>query len=173
MHKTLFCHIQVVDCSNSCSALDLTALMSHQKNSNTSKYNTDNGTQIWVCHFLTVSMKELTKKLVFYLKMSEAIPHWGFYCMKVRLTEDLQMLQISSSSHICCTSLTPCENISRWHMDESQPMSEGLKPTGPESHTSVILVARPATAAALSSSSLPLFSLLIPFPFFFKEKNWT
>lgn len=168
MHKTLFCHIQVVDCSNSCSTLDLTALMSHQKNSNTSKYNTDHVTHIWVCYFLMVGMKELTKKLVFYLKMSEAIPHWGLYCMKVRLTEDLQMLQISSTSHICCTSFTPCENISRWHMDDSQAMSEGLKPAGPESHTSVILVARPATAAALSSSSLPLFfPLLIPFLFFF------
>lgn len=99
--------------------------------------------------------------------MPVAISHWGFTVsasspQSARL--DLQTLRISLSLPNAAARAARCmRTLSHWHMDGTQAMSKGLKPSGPESHTSIVLVAsyrcRTLQQLSTSPSSLFLFNL--------------
>lgn len=93
------------------------------------------------------------------------------YCMKVHFSGcDAALHRIYKRSRspplpTVATRASRCtRTLSRWHMDGTWTMSEGLKPTGPESHTSIVLVAshRCRTHQQLSTSFF-----FFPLPFFF------
>lgn len=95
------------------------------------------------------------------------------YCMKVHFSGcDAALHRIYKRSRspplpTVATRASRCtRTLSHWHMDGTWTMSEGLKPTGPESHTSIVLVAshRCRTHQQLSTS---FFFFPLPFFFFF------
>lgn len=106
-------------------------------------------------------------------EMLVAIPPLRLDCIKVHFSGcDAALYWIYKRSgspplSTAATRATHCtRTLSHWHMDGTQAMSKGLKPSGPESHTSIVLLAsyRCSTLHRLFTSSS---SFSFPFFFFF------
>lgn len=82
------------------------------------------------------------------------------------LVLDLQTLWISPLPTAAKRATHCTRTLSHWHMDGTQVMSKGLKPSGPESHTSIVLVASHRCRTLQQLFTTSPFSF--PFFFFFK-----
>lgn len=126
-----------------------------------SKSKTDYGIQIRT----GVIFKFLIRSWCVTLKNACGNSPLRLYCFKVLFSgcdAALYWIYKCSGSPLltAATRATQCtRTLSHWHMDGTQAMSKGLKPSGPESHTSIVLVAsnRCRTLQQLSTSPSFLF----------------
>lgn len=122
--------------------------------------------------FSKLIIKGLERSWCVTLKNACSNPPLRLHCTKVHFSGcDAALYWIYKRSRSpplpsVATRASDCtRTLSHWHMDGTQAMSKGLKPSGPESHTSIVLVAshRCRTLQQLSTSS----SFFFPSLFFF------